>query len=255
MHLSAVLGQPDQPHVRPPPPNHSPPHPPPYFPPAPKKKSPSQLRRQERRQYEASTKSQKAASKESASSNLGDGNTGEIATSSETEKDLPDQEYVDVGAEDPNNSEKEDTNILTETVAIEAAEKTVLLGIQFKCDQCGYENASDKGLRQHIRMKHRISQLDGQDDCKVDSSDSEKNLCPLCSECSYCVNSTCEECEFKATKEGLSCHVMNDHEPKDVFKHYGLVWINDNMKNINRNLDYAQDRYHLQKWESFLFWK
>ena len=101
-------------------------------------------------------------------------------------------------------------------------------------------------------MKHRISQLDGQDDCEVNSGGFEKNLCPLCKESSYCVDSTCEECEFKATKEGLSCHVMNDHEPKDVFKHYGLVWINDNMKNINRNLDYAQDRYHLQKWESFI---
>ena len=74
MQLSAVLGHPDQPHFPHPPPPHSPPHPPPpSFPPVPKKKSPSQLRRQERRQYEASINSQRAASKESASSNLGDG--------------------------------------------------------------------------------------------------------------------------------------------------------------------------------------
>ena len=31
------------------------------------------------------------------------------------------------------------------------------LTIQFKCDQCSYSNTTDKGLRQHIRMKHRIS--------------------------------------------------------------------------------------------------
>jgi hypothetical protein len=101
-------------------------------------------------------------------------------------------------------------------------------------------------------MRHSISQLDGQDDCEVNSSDSEKNLCPLGLELSYWVKRTCEEFEFQASKEGLSYQVIKDHELKDVLKNYGLVWINANMKNINRNLDYAQDRYHLQKWESFI---
>ena len=45
---------------------------------------------------------------------------------------------------------------------------------------------------------------------------------------------------------------MNDHEPKYVFEHFGIVWINDNMKDISRNLEYAQDRYHLKKWENFM---
>ena len=91
-------------------------------------------------------------------------------SAAETGKELP--AYIDEGAEDPNNSEKEDNTKCTETAATEAAGKTALSGIQFKC--------------------------------------------------SYFGNSTCEECEFKATKEGLSCHIMNDHEPKDVFKQYGL---------------------------------
>ena len=30
----------------------------------------------------------------------------------------------------------------------------------FKCDQCEYETASDRGLKQHKRVKHKISQLD-----------------------------------------------------------------------------------------------
>ena len=85
-------------------------------------------------------------------------------------------------------------------------------------------------------------------------SDSEKILCPLCSEestyCGQCGN--CEECDFLATEEGFNCHIMNDHEPKDVFQHFGIVWIRDHMKYINRNLDYAQDRYHIQKWDGFL---
>ena len=79
--------------------------------------------------------------------------------------DLPDQEAFDKRAEDPNYSEKEDSTKHTETFATEAAGKTALTGIQFKCDQCTYESAPDKGVKQHVRMKHRISQLDGQDDC------------------------------------------------------------------------------------------
>ena len=38
----------------------------------------------------------------------------------------------------------------------------------FKCDQCNYSSISDKGLRQHIRMKHVISQVDGVDDIERD---------------------------------------------------------------------------------------
>ena len=90
----------------------------------------------------------------------------------------------------------------------------------------------------------------------VKSTDSEKNPCPLCPyEYGLCVNWTCVECEFIATEEGFTQHVMNDHEAKDVFKHFGLVWVNDNMKNISRNLQCAQDRLHLQKWESFMSYK
>ena len=33
---------------------------------------------------------------------------------------------------------------------------------QFSCDQCDYTNVSEKGLRQHIRMKHRRDQLENQ---------------------------------------------------------------------------------------------
>jgi hypothetical protein len=34
----------------------------------------------------------------------------------------------------------------------------------FKCDQCNYTNINAKGLGQHKRMRHRISQLDGNND-------------------------------------------------------------------------------------------
>ena len=32
----------------------------------------------------------------------------------------------------------------------------------FSCDQCDYNNVAEKGLRQHIRMKHRKVQLEDQ---------------------------------------------------------------------------------------------
>ena len=41
--------------------------------------------------------------------------------------------------------------------------------LRFKCDQCDYDSISEKGLRQHVRMKHRISQEDGADDPEDES--------------------------------------------------------------------------------------
>ena len=38
------------------------------------------------------------------------------------------------------------------------------------CDQCSYTNISKKGLEQHIRMKHWISQVD----CSMDSEEETK---------------------------------------------------------------------------------
>ena len=97
------------------------------------------------------------------------------------------------GAEDLNNYEEENAIKTIETVTTEAAGKTASPGFLFKCDQCEYESAFNKGVRQHFRMKHRISQLDGQFDCKINSTDSEKIPCPLCpEECGLSENWSCE---------------------------------------------------------------
>jgi hypothetical protein len=42
--------------------------------------------------------------------------------------------------------------------------------LQFKCDQCNYSNSTEKGLRQHIHMKHKIAQLDGFEDSIIEIS-------------------------------------------------------------------------------------
>ena len=45
----------------------------------------------------------------------------------------------------------------------------------FKCDQCDNDSISEKGLRQHMKMKHRISKVDGAEDTE-DESREEKFL-------------------------------------------------------------------------------
>ena len=131
MQLSALLGHPDQPHFPDPSPHHPPP--PPSSPPFPshrKNKSPSQLRCQERRQQEV-----RAA--EAAAPTV---------IIEETEKDLPDEV-----------PEAEINDITVKNVENHAEDACTT----FKCDQCVYTNLTEKGLKQHTCMKHRISQVDG----------------------------------------------------------------------------------------------
>ena len=44
---------------------------------------------------------------------------------------------------------------------------------------------------------------------------------------------------------------MNQHEPSDVYKYYNRPWIEDQMKYLQRNDKYAQDRQHSGKWDSW----
>jgi hypothetical protein len=44
------------------------------------------------------------------------------------------------------------------------AEKSSLSTISFKCDQCNFVSASEKGVKMHTRLKPRNSQLDGQEE-------------------------------------------------------------------------------------------
>ena len=106
------------------------------------------------------------------------------------------------------------------------------------------------------------SQIDGHDGFaedevleKVNSKDKESksnsSICPLCPQPSghcYCAN--CEEFDFFSTGEGFSIHIMNQHEPPDVYKYYSRARIEDQMQYVNRNYNYAQDRQHSEKWDS-----
>ena len=158
MQLTAVLGHPDHPHFPYPPSPHTPPPltPAPSPPVLKKKKSPSQLRRQERRRQEALARAEEAAPPiivEKAAS-----------------------------TEDVEGAEKDSSVIVDSKVESEIekpAEKLVENLTQdswpnFKCDQCEYTNATERGLSQHQRMKHRISQLDGNLDSEGEDPEEEK---------------------------------------------------------------------------------
>ena len=136
--------------------------------------------------------------------------------------------------------------------------------LTFKCEQCEYSYESEKGLRQHTRMKHRISQLDGIDDKDLNHAESEdiknavQNPCPLCKDgdnfCTGKCEPDCEECDTVRTFTELDnhIHIMNQHEPKEVLQHFGNDWVTNHMELISRNMEIAQDRYHCGKWDKLL---
>ena len=209
LQLSAKLGHPDSIHFPDPDPTSSP-----YV----KKKSPSQLRRQERRKKEAEAKAGEA-----------------LSTSKHTEIviNVSDSSQVDF------KEALENSNV---------TEKSIRPLISFKCDQCDFLGVSEKGVKQHKRIKHRISQLDGHED--IEESESGKSPCPLCPVWVYCKCGNCEECDYISTEKGLNVHIMNDHGPPEVIQHFEANWIHNQKHLIKRNYYYAQDRFHSQKWDS-----
>ena len=148
MQLSAVLGHPDQPHFpHPPPPAHPPSPPPPV-----KKKSPSQLRRQVRRQREAEAKADEAVPNINI---ISEDNENHLFKDASTSKET---EIVEEA-------------VLGET-AVKLAKNTAEESLPiFKCNQCNYQNKTEKGLVMHERKKHRISQVDGMDDFHEETSE------------------------------------------------------------------------------------
>ena len=104
-----------------------------------------------------------------------------------------------------------------------------------------------RGVKQHARMKRRISQLDGHDDFEESESVSP---CPLCPVWEYFKWGKCDECDYICTEEGLNVHIMNDHEPPDIIKHLKVEWLNNHKCFIKIPYKYAKHCYHSQKWDS-----
>ena len=101
-----------------------------------KRKSTSQLRRQERRNNGAFSKAAKDSPTKAA-----------------------------------DTSDKEQT---VQPAEVDTEKELSPTGLEFICDQCEYKNVTEKGLRQHSRMKHRISQVAGVTD--IEDEDTFKEL-------------------------------------------------------------------------------
>ena len=98
-----------------------------------KKKSPSQLRREAKRREERASKAAVEA-------------TGVSLTTEEVVENISEPVVKDPGGK---------------------ASK-----LKFKCDQCHYLSVSAKGLSQHIRVKHRVAQVNGAVDTVSDNKES-----------------------------------------------------------------------------------
>ena len=57
------------------------------------------------------------------------------------------------------------------------------------------------------------------------------------------------ETQHMSTEEGLSMHIMNQHEPYVVVTYLGERWTKDRMSLLCRNLDSATDRWQSAKWD------
>ena len=137
MQLSAVLGHPDQPHFPdpPPPPSTS----------SLKRKSPSQLRRQERRRDDAASRDKEAVA------GVVD-ETAKKQSENNTNDDIILTEDLEDSEKNLFSNHKEDTIPEFEPIPTKVA---------FQCDHCDFLGISEKGLKQHTRIKHKVTQVDG----------------------------------------------------------------------------------------------
>ena len=123
---------------------------------------PSRQRRRERRAAERATVTEEATSEN-------------VCVEDTTEKgDDATEKGNNVGAEkDPSGKATKKGNVEKCHAEVVQTEKTVTVNsiIRFECDECRYTNDSEKGLKQHKRMKHRISQIDGADDHEISEPD------------------------------------------------------------------------------------
>ena len=145
---------------------------------------------QKRRQEEALLKADKAAPVEEVTSNPSEKEVTEgVHTTPEQAVATPEESIVKKPAEKPAKESllfkcdhcdhrvscnaKVQKDIITEHKENHLQDiPTTPTLTSFQCVQCNFKGASEKGLKQHIRMLHRISQLDG------NSSEPEDNSPP-----------------------------------------------------------------------------
>ena len=137
MQLSAVLDHPDLPHFP-----HHPPSPPTS---CSKKKSPSQLHRQERRRQEAASRAEDTVT----------GVVDETAQKHFEQKTLEETQVAGKHLDSVKNIPSDHDNDNDQYI------EPIPEASSFKCDKCDFLGVSDKGLKHHTRIKHKVPQVDG----------------------------------------------------------------------------------------------
>ena len=135
----------------------------------------------------------------------------------------------------------------------------------FKCKYCEVSFKTDNGLKIHIEKAHKnvsleapekertnfvleepilnltppklcsreehIDEVEKSFDFETQESKTKVEPCPFCpedwysKENGYCQCGKCEDCETMTTQEGINIHILNEHEPKIVLRHFGEDWI------------------------------
>ena len=96
----------------------------------------------------------------------------------------------------------------------EAAEKTAVTAapqqksttLAFQCEECDYKSTSEKGLKQHARMKHRLSQVASDKPFRCEAPG------PLCCDKTF------------SSEEDLNNHVLNAHYSLICYNCDGEFW-------------------------------
>ena len=131
-------------------------------------------------------------------------------------------------------------------------------------EQWDYTNKTVKGQGQHVRMKHRVSQVGGNIDMDEESIEETSPVaiigvqfpCPLCKEggqfCTGTCIGKCEGCDQVRTQTEYAyiLLIMNQHKSKEVPKYSGRDYVIKHQHTISRNMDIFQDVMHSSKWDN-----
>ena len=146
-----------------------------------------------------------------------------------TPPETPDPIIIDVPGESPvENSHKSGSRETSNVVLVESSTNSVLsdslnvplvcedfISESTTCEQCGFKSKCSRGLKVHIRTKHRISQIDGADDLLEESQSIGTQT-----------EETCDYC--RDIIESLEKHHVSGFCPKNIeaqrlalFQRYG----------------------------------
>ena len=110
-----------------------------------------------------------------------------------------------------NHLQEKVTGKVTEKVSEEASVRRTGPSSVVPCDQCDFKSTSERGLRQHIRIKHKVSQQDGASVEVVNSNVETDHIKVV--DVVRALEFKCKLCEFDASSRiHLKKHIEEEHD-------------------------------------------